>query len=118
MQPFPATGAKYQISKTFGVHPVWSRDGRELVSQPRGGWAVQTITTQPSFAFSAPIPVPRGEAMVFGPTLQRNYDVMPDGRILGVVAAGQTQSAGSTTPQIQVVLNWFEELKRRVPSTK
>ena len=41
---------------------------------------------------------------------------MPDGRILGVVAAGQTQSAGSTTPQIQVVLNWFEELKRRVPT--
>ena len=42
--------------------------------------------------------------------------MMPDGRILGVVAAGQTQSAESTTPQIQVVLNWFEELKQRVPS--
>jgi len=37
---------------------------------------------------------------------------MPDGRILGVITAGQTQSAGSTTQQIQVVLNWFEELKR------
>jgi hypothetical protein len=39
---------------------------------------------------------------------------MPDGRILAVVPAGQSQSA-SATPQIQVVLNWFEELKARVP---
>jgi hypothetical protein len=50
-----------------------------------------------------------------GPSFQRNYDVMLDGRILGVVPAGQTQSAGSTQ-QIQVVLNWFEELKARVPA--
>ena len=115
VQPFPATGAKYQVSNF--IHPVWSRDGRELFSQPAGQWAVQTITTQPSFAFSAPVPVPRGGAISPGPTGQRNYDVTPDGRTLGVVAAGQTQSAGSTTPQIQVVLNWFEELRARVPPT-
>jgi len=54
--------------------------------------------------------------MDFGFTSQRNYDVMPDGRILGVIAAGQTQSPG--TREIQVVLNWFEELKQRVPSPK
>jgi len=46
---------------------------------------------------------------------QRNYDLMPDGRMLGVVSAGQSQPAGPTTPQIQVVLDWFEELKARVP---
>jgi len=117
VQPFPATGAKYQVSKTGGVvHPVWSRDGRELVSQLPGGlWAVQTITTEPSFANSAPVPVPGGAPIAPARGLQRNYDVTPDGRILGVVAAGQTQPAGSTPPQIQVVLNWFEELKQRVP---
>jgi hypothetical protein len=37
--------------------------------------------------------------------------------MLGVVAAaGETQSARSTTPQIQVVLNWFTELQQRVPT--
>ena len=54
--------------------------------------------------------------MGFGPRNQRNYDVMPDGRMLGVIRAGQVQSWGSTPQQIQVVLNWFEELKRRVPT--
>ena len=87
------------------------------MSQPQGGQqAVQTITTQPSFSFSPPVLMPR-RFINFGQTSQRNYDVMPDGRILGVVAAGQTQSA-EFTPQIQVVLNWFEELKQRVPSPK
>jgi dipeptidyl aminopeptidase/acylaminoacyl peptidase len=114
VQPFPVTGTKYQVSNF--IHPVWSRDGRELVSQSPSQWLVQTITTQPSFAFSAPVPVPRGGATSPGPTAQRNYDVMPDGRMLGVVPAGQTQSAGSTPQQIQVVLNWFEELKARVPT--
>jgi serine/threonine-protein kinase len=117
VQPFPATGAKYQVSKTGGViHPVWSRDGRELVSQPVGQWVVQTITTEPGFSVSAPVPVPRGGAIGTPPAAQRNYDVMPDGRILGVVPAEQTQFAVSATPQIQVVLNWLEELKRRVPA--
>jgi eukaryotic-like serine/threonine-protein kinase len=115
VQPFPATGAKYLVSKG-GSSPVWSRDGREIVSQVLGGQqAVQTITTQPSFSFSPPVLVPR-EFINFGLQQQRNYDVMPDGRILGVIAAGQTESAGSTTPQIQIVLNWFEELKRLVPT--
>jgi serine/threonine-protein kinase len=116
VQPFPATGARYQVSKSSAIHPVWSRNGPELVFQPPGQWVVQTITTQPSFAFSAPVPVPRGGAIGLGPTSPRNYDVTPDGRFLGVVAAGQTQPAGSTAPQIQVVLNWFEELKQRVPT--
>ena len=43
-------------------------------------------------------------------------EVYPDGkRFVGVVAAGQTQSGAPAAPQIQVVLNWFEELKRLVP---
>jgi len=117
VQPFPATGAKYLLSKSSTIHPVWSRDGREIVSQPQGGQqAVQTITTQPSFSFSPPVLTPRRGYINLGLTSQRNNDVMPDGRILGVVAAGQTQSAGSTPQQIQVVLNWFEELKQRVPT--
>ena len=99
MQPFPATGAMYQISKTSTAHPVWSRDGRELISQPPGGvhWDVQVITTGTSLTASAPRPWPRGGTLVFGPTGQRNYDVVPDGRILGVIPAGKPQSAGSTT---------------------
>ena len=117
VQPFPATGAKYAVSKSSAIAPVWSRDGREILSQPPGGQgAVQTITTHPSFSSTPPVPVPRGGAFTGGVTGERNYDVMPDGRTLGVVSAGQSESAGATPPQIQVVLHWFEELKQRLPT--
>jgi serine/threonine protein kinase len=45
----------------------------------------------------------------------RNYDILPDGRFLGVVSAAQAQG-GTTTERINVVLHWFEELKQRVPT--
>jgi hypothetical protein len=38
-------------------------------------------------------------------------------RFLGVVPAGQNTASGAlAAPQIQVVLNWTEELKARVPT--
>jgi hypothetical protein len=37
-------------------------------------------------------------------------------RFLGLIAAAQTQAGSSAAPQIQVVLNWFEELKRLAPA--
>lgn len=41
---------------------------------------------------------------------------MPDGRFVGLVTAGQSQFGRGSDNQILVVLNWFEELKTRVPS--
>ena len=44
----------------------------------------------------------------------RHYDVAPDGqRFLMLKLQGD---AASTPPQIVVVKNWFEELKRLVPT--
>jgi hypothetical protein len=50
-----------------------------------------------------------------GETFERNNDITRDGtQFLGVVAAGSAAASGAAAaPQIQVVLNWFEELKAR-----
>ena len=40
-----------------------------------------------------------------------NYDVSPDGQRFLMITR-------ESKPQINVVLNWFEELKRRVPSVR
>ena len=75
-----------------------------------------SVTTRPTFTFGNPVPVPRPFA-AGRPEFERNYDITLDGkRFLGVVAAGQTASGAPAAPQIQVVLNWFEELKARVPT--
>jgi hypothetical protein len=44
------------------------------------------------------------------------YDVTPDGKFVGLVTAGQTQVGRGSENQIQVALNWVEELKARVPT--
>ena len=44
-----------------------------------------------------------------------SFDVLPDGRGFGVIDTGR---ASPTTPEIKVVVNWFEELKERVPTRR
>jgi len=40
-----------------------------------------------------------------------NYDVAPDGRFVMIIPTGKNH-------ELELVLNWFEELKRRLPATK
>ena len=37
-------------------------------------------------------------------------------RFLGLVNASQAQAGAPAAPQIQAVLNWFEELEAKVPT--
>jgi len=39
---------------------------------------------------------------------------MPDGKIIGAIASSQASNDVSTSSEIHIVLNWFEELKQRV----
>lgn len=60
VQPFPPTGAKYQISKNAedGHHPMWSPDGAELVFQPGPGNRLDAVrvTTHPASPSAKPSP--------------------------------------------------------------
>jgi len=117
VQPYPGPGGKWQVSTEGGTEPVWNRSGRELFY--RGGnnkmMAVE-ITTRPSFAAGSPkLLFEAGQYMPpTGPFSYPfpNYDVSPDGQRFLMI------TKESKPPQINVVLNWFEELKRRMPSEK
>jgi serine/threonine-protein kinase len=120
VQPFPATGAKYEVlaRAADGPHEVtWSPDGKELFHNPRpGGFEAVPVITQPTFVFGNPSSVPR--SFTLGPpSSRRNYDVTPDGKFVGVTAAGTAGSGSIANISVgmHVVLNWFEELKQRVP---
>jgi hypothetical protein len=71
------------------------------------------VSTSPSFSVGGVTQVPR-PFINAPPSAERTYDTMPDGRILGLqVNVGP--DGKPIAPRIQVVLNWFEELKQRVP---
>ncbi len=112
MQPYPGPGGKRQISTGGGTEPLWNRNGRELFYRSGNKMMAVEITTEPNFVLgSARMLFERGQYMPpTGPYSYPfpNYDVSPDGQRFLMITK-------ESKPQINVVLNWFEELKHRVP---
>jgi serine/threonine-protein kinase len=122
VQPFPPTGGTvYQLTRSENAHfPVWSRDGKALFYVPGPGrFASISTIVQPTFTFADPVPAPMVGFLEGGPTYVRSYDVMPDGkRVIGTVPAGVQSANATRLPNIEVIVNWFEVLKSRVPNTQ
>jgi serine/threonine-protein kinase len=107
--PYPGPGGKFLISTEGGVTPTWSRDGRELFY--RNGDKMMTVDVQTSPAFRAGTP-----KMLFQGNYGSSYDVAPDGKRFLMIKP--PVAVLTPTDQVTVVLNWFEELRRRVPAGK
>jgi hypothetical protein len=73
------------------------------------------ITTQSSFSAGNPRVLFQGEYVLASAPVT-NYDVSPDGQRFLMVKP--VESAETAPTQINVVLNWFEELKQKVPAGK
>ena len=73
------------------------------------------VATQPTFAFGNPVGVSR-PFETGPPSVRRSFDITPSGKFVGLAPVGQGDSGATAAPVIQVVLNWFEELKARLPA--
>jgi Tol biopolymer transport system component/tRNA A-37 threonylcarbamoyl transferase component Bud32 len=115
VQPYPGPGGKWQISTESGVEPLWNRNGRELFYRSGKKMMAIEIATKPSFSAGTPKMLFEGQYQSLPTISTPNYDVSPDGeRFLLLKPVEQDQAA----TQINVVLNWFEELKQKVPTGK
>jgi serine/threonine-protein kinase len=115
VQPYPGPGGKRQISTDGGGEPVWNPNGRELFYRNGDKMMAVDILTQSAFtAGKARLLFERQYVPASFAAPYRNYDVSPDGQRFLMVKANEQTDAAPT--QINVVQNWFEELKRRVPT--
>ena len=114
VQPYPGPGGKWQVSTEGGTEPLWNRNGRELFYRSGNKMMTVETTTQPGFTVGKPRMLFEGEYLATEyPQLGSDYDVSADGqRFLMVKEIERTESSA----QINVVLNWLDELKRRVPT--
>jgi eukaryotic-like serine/threonine-protein kinase len=115
VQPYPGPGGKWLISTEGGTEPVWNPNGRELFYRNGDKMMAVEITTEPGFSPGKPKVLFEGK-YVPTPGTFPNYDVAPDGQRFLMLKPSQSEEAAPT--QINVVLNWFEELKRRAPIGK
>jgi len=112
VKAYPGPGGKWQISTNGGNEPVWNRNGCELFFRSGDKMMAVEINTQAGFTAGEP-------RILFEKPYERtpitfpNYDVSPDGQRFLMLKSVEQEQAGPT--QINVVLNWTEELKRLVP---
>jgi eukaryotic-like serine/threonine-protein kinase len=115
VQPFPdLEQGPSQVSTSGGATPVWARSGRELFYLSPDGKLIG-VPIRPGHAFihgNAAVVVDHPYFRSSGTRPRRSYDVSSDGRFLMI----KDVVASTTAPQLVVVQNFFEELKRLVPA--
>jgi hypothetical protein len=118
VRPFPdvENGKRWQVSTNGGGSPLWSPKGNELFY--RRGDDVMAVSIKTDTGFDV-IGTPR--PLFHGPYAAQWDISRPDGkRFLTMKPAGtrgeDTGAEGSE--KINIVLNWIDELKQRVPTSK
>src|SRR5207245_11498110 len=79
VQTFPASGAKWQVSKGGGIHPKWRRDGKELFYLGGDGkMTAVEVEMKMGATFQAGIPQPLFETYITNVFVR--YAVTRDGQ--------------------------------------
>jgi Tol biopolymer transport system component len=105
---FPAAQMKKPVSTDGGWAPVWSRDGRELF-YIAGTWMMTAaVRNDVPIAFDRPARLFDGVEFTGGAT---PFSVAPDGRFFFI---GEAEPTDSHRNQLTLVLNWMDEMKRRL----
>jgi serine/threonine-protein kinase len=126
VEPFPRTGTQYQAPKIQrDFQPLWSRSSNELFyigGTATGQLVAAPVTTNAGFRFETPTQFPFGLMAGRLSPGTRAFDVLPDGRFVGLVSGGVNSQTGVGAvgaaignTEMRITLNWFEELKRLMP---
>ena len=115
VQRFPEGGLRQRISTAGGTKPMWSPSGDALYYVLGNALMVAPLTLEPTLT-TTEVPTVLFEANEAIDLT--NFGVMalsPDGERFLTILNQSESGEDAAPPQITVVLNWFEELKARVP---
>ena len=113
VRSFPGPGGRIQVSTDGGNQPLWIANGEIFYKQANQMIAVQ-VQTEPELIVSRPQKLFEGQYIFGNVGPFASYDVTPDGQQFVMIKAGG--ATGEARQEIIVVQNWFEELKRLVPT--
>jgi hypothetical protein len=121
VRPFPdvESDGKWKVSTHGGNAPLWSRDGREIFYLNGDAVMVASVIMDPSFdTVGTPQTLFQGRFIAPDPIRGTPWDIHPDGKrflmMKPVEPTGKSNATGEPR-KINIILNWFEELKERVP---
>jgi Tol biopolymer transport system component len=116
----PSGSGKWQISTGGGTHPIWSSNGRELfyVTPDNRIMAASYTAKADSFDADKPRLWSNTQILDLGPGVQWSLDLAPDGKRFAVFPRPDSTGEPKGSVHVAVLLNFFDELRRRVPAGK
>jgi len=116
VRPFPGPDVKWLISEEAegGGQPIWAPDGKELFYRTGDKMMIVSIQAKDqTMDAGKPRVLFEGQYVSHArPVGYQSYDISPDGKRFLMMKEGELPREFN---RINVVLNWFEELKRLVP---
>lgn len=113
VRSYPDGSGRQQISTNGGAQPMWNPKGGELFYKEGDRMMVVDVQTGETFRASKPRLLFESRFPERSPGDPARYAVTPDGERFIVTVPAEDASA---TFRIQVVVNWFDELRERVPT--
>ncbi len=118
IRPYSNPGGQVTVSVGGGREPVWANNGdlfyRSLTGERM--FAV-SVTTKPALKVERPVELFQRPYYISPTGSPRpQYDVSPDGQRFLLLASVSGTNASAARPRMVVVQNWFDELKRLVPT--
>jgi serine/threonine-protein kinase len=122
VRPVPGGGppgsGKWLISTGGGQFPIWSRAGRELFYESLDNRIMTVSYSAKGDSFDAEKPRPWSNTQLFDTGAIWNLDLSPDGKRFAVIPRPEATSEQKGSVHVTVLLNFFDELRRRVPAGK
>ncbi|MGH9198617.1 MAG: hypothetical protein ACRD1T_23150, partial [Acidimicrobiia bacterium] len=109
VRPYPGPDRRWLVSTQGGTHPLWSRNGSELFYRSGNKMMAVSVSTGPEIVFSPPRLL-FDQRYSFTSQTVASYDVSPDGQRFVMV------KDDSDAGRLNLVLNWFDELRRLAPT--
>jgi Tol biopolymer transport system component len=116
VRSFPDKGGKWQISNNGGLFPKFAGNGRNLFYRTDDNQVMVAAYTVKDDAFVAEKPRVWSDKRMVNIGMFPNYDVAPDGKRIVAVMPADDPQARQTESHVIFLENFFDELRRRVPT--
>jgi Tol biopolymer transport system component len=115
VRPFPAaSGGKWQISAGGAIYGLWSNKGRELFYETPDNRIMVVNYAVEGASFVPGTPRLWSDKQLFS-TGTSSLDLAPDGKRFAVFWLPESTAGQKGSVHVTVLLNFFDELKRRIP---
>jgi len=113
IRPFPAGEGRWQASVSGGTQPRWRSDGKELFYvENNTKMMALPVSTERTPTLGRPLPLFESADLNVRGNVWPQYDVSADGQQF-LTSAPMSDAATPAPERIHVVLNWYEEFRRR-----